>query len=66
MADRSIHDRVAPKLKGRVICDRCGATIDTYADACTADLDDPCPGFLTIEEALGNPTDHLRKGADNG
>lgn len=34
-----------------VICTRCGATLDTYADSCTADLDDACPGFVTIENA---------------
>lgn len=39
-------------LRERVICDRCGATMTTYADACTAMLDDPCPGFEAIETAL--------------
>ena len=39
-------------LGDQVICDRCGATMATYADACTAALDDPCPGFLTIEDAV--------------
>ncbi len=35
------------------ICDRCGATIDTYAEVCTAtDLTDDCPGFVAIEAAL--------------
>jgi hypothetical protein len=33
------------------ICQRCGATLDTFADACTADLTDPCPGFLAIDRA---------------
>lgn len=44
------------------ICDRCGATLYTYTDTCTATLDDPCPGFLAIEagrakarEALPTP-----------
>lgn len=32
-----------------VICTRCGATLDTYADKCSADLSDACPGFQTIE-----------------
>lgn len=36
---------------GRVICDRCGATLETYADKCTADLDARCPGFEAIERA---------------
>lgn len=34
-----------------VICDRCGATLDTFADACTADLADPCPGFMAVDGA---------------
>lgn len=41
---------VIANCKG-VICGRCGATLDTYADKCSADLDDACPGFMTIEEA---------------
>lgn len=40
---------VEGKLGSSVICTRCGATLDTYADACSADLADPCPGFMTIE-----------------
>lgn len=32
-----------------VICDRCGATLETYGERCSAALDDPCPGFLAIE-----------------
>lgn len=39
---------------GRVICDRCGATLWTYAEKCTADLADACPGFQAIERAAGN------------
>lgn len=34
-----------------VICSRCGATLDTYADVCSADLDDACPGFTKIDDA---------------
>lgn len=45
------RNRVESKLGGAVICDRCGATLATYADNCTARLDDACPGFLAIEEA---------------
>ena len=33
------------------ICDRCGATLDTFADQCSAELDDACPGFLVIDAA---------------
>lgn len=32
------------------ICTRCHATLWTYADVCSADLSDPCPGFQRIEE----------------
>ena len=31
------------------ICSRCAATLRSYADNCTAELDEVCPGFLTIE-----------------
>lgn len=46
---------------GSVICDRCGATFAAYSDQCTAALDDPCPGFIAVEKALGNETDYLIK-----
>ena len=36
---------------GREICPRCHATLWTYADACSAELTDPCPGFRAIEVA---------------
>lgn len=38
------------KLGKGVICDQCGATLDTFAEDCDAELDDPCPGFKAIEE----------------
>lgn len=44
-----VHDRVAAALGDETICDRCGATFKTMNDACTADLLDPCPGFLRID-----------------
>lgn len=44
-------ERVAADLGDKVICGRCGATLDTFADQCSADLDDPCPGFVAIDEA---------------
>jgi ribosomal protein L40E len=43
--------RVESKLLGALICERCGATLETYADACTARLDEACPGFMAVEEA---------------
>lgn len=46
------RERVEAKLGWEaVICTRCKATLATYNEACTAALDDPCPGFLTIEAA---------------
>lgn len=36
---------------GRIICDRCGATLASYATQCSTALDDRCPGFLAIERA---------------
>lgn len=38
---------------GRMVdwkCSRCGASSLTMADACTADLAEPCPGFVRTEE----------------
>lgn len=34
-----------------VICIRCRATLGTYAEKCTAELSDQCPGFIVIENA---------------
>lgn len=34
-----------------VICDSCGATLETYASSCQADLSSACPGFIAIEKA---------------
>lgn len=42
---------VEAKLGTGVICDRCHATCDTFADQCSADLSEMCPGFIAIEEA---------------
>lgn len=33
------------------ICDRCGATLKTFSNACTAELSEDCPGFRRIYEA---------------
>lgn len=43
---------VERKLGSTVICSRCGATLETYADVCSADLPDLCPGFVTVQEAI--------------
>jgi hypothetical protein len=40
---------------GRIICDRCGATLATYSDACPAEIGELCPGLLAMEKAeFGN------------
>lgn len=46
---RLVHERVTAILGDEMICDRCGATFKTMNEACTADLLDPCPGFLRID-----------------
>lgn len=42
---------VERSLGDSIICKRCEATLPTFADACTADLQEPCPGFMVIERA---------------
>ena len=44
--------QVRRTLGEMAICDRCGATLASYDRDCSADLDDPCPGFTTVEFAL--------------
>jgi hypothetical protein len=40
---------------GRIICDRCGATLATYADVCSAEIGNPCPRLLAMDKAeFGN------------
>jgi ribosomal protein L40E len=40
---------------GRIICERCGATLATYADACTAENRHLCPGDLAMDKTeFGN------------
>ena len=41
---------VEEKLAGKVICSDCHAKLDTFANKCTADLADICPGFEWIED----------------
>ena len=38
-------------LKDNVICEDCGATLNTYADKCFAPLGFDCHGFKAIEAA---------------
>lgn len=51
-ADRRAIDRAVEAALGggKIICDRCHATLDTFADTCTADLADECPGFTAINQ----------------
>ncbi len=41
-------------LGDSVICPSCKATLATFADACTAGLQEPCCGFIAIEQAKEN------------
>jgi hypothetical protein len=51
-AERERRQRVEKVLgDGRVICDRCHATLATYAEACAAPLAERCPGFEAVEAA---------------
>lgn len=47
-----ISDAAAQKLGDEQICSRCGATLASYADLCNAALDEACPGFERIEQAV--------------
>ena len=49
LADEKAY--VAAKLGTATICTRCGATLATYADKCSADLSEQCEGFHRIEAA---------------
>jgi len=42
---------VERSLGDSVICLNCRATLQTFTDACTADLKEQCSGFLAIEQA---------------
>ena len=42
---------VETSLCGKIICARCQCTVLTFADKCSADLSDSCPGFMAIEAA---------------
>jgi hypothetical protein len=49
------RNRRVAALGAATICDRCQATLATYGTACTAALDDRCPGFMAIEAAKCPP-----------
>lgn len=42
----------------RQICHRCGASVSTYGDKCSADLDDRCEGFETYDRMLSTVYQH--------
>lgn len=50
---RELRERVQQLVRERigagVICSRCGASFVSYADKCTADLDERCPGFNAVD-----------------
>ena len=43
---------VERKLGAGAICSRCGATLASYGEKCSASLAEACPGFVAIENAL--------------
>lgn len=59
----SLGDRAEQIIGKGQICDRCGATLYTYTRACTAMLDDPCPGYLAIEAGMAKARAELEQGS---
>lgn len=47
---QQVGEAVEAALGSETICERCGATVATFSQQCSADLLDQCPGFLRIEE----------------
>lgn len=45
------YARVEAIVGTGVICQRCRATLQSFADDCKADLDDACEGFRTVDAA---------------
>lgn len=50
---RELREQVQLLVRQRigtgVICPRCGATFASYADKCSAPLDERCPGFNAVD-----------------
>jgi hypothetical protein len=46
------REYVKATLAGKCICDKCGCTLDDYAERCAAPLGDPCPGFLAVAAVM--------------
>ncbi|HEY0837013.1 MAG TPA: hypothetical protein VGE72_24090 [Azospirillum sp.] len=49
--DEQVRKAIEGGLSG-VICDRCGATLATYHEACPVPFTGPCPGLHRIEHAV--------------
>ena len=51
-AQRAREEQIATvtrALGSKVICEACGATLETFDRVCSADLDALCDGFVCIE-----------------
>jgi len=48
----SARTKLIARLRNRVICHHCGATITTYARTCSVPLEVRCDGFEAVELAL--------------
>lgn len=46
---------------GRVICEDCGATLETMGDECGAPIAAVCPGFEAIEMAIYGHLENIGK-----
>lgn len=53
---------VAKSLGNATICTLCGATLESFAETCTASLQDLCPGFTAIEQAKDEFAKSSQKG----
>lgn len=53
LSQRLLEERafVERSLGDSIICRDCGATLSTYAERCSSDLQEMCDGFIAIEQA---------------
>lgn len=51
---KKLTEALGALCQEQTICGRCGATLAQYraGKQCSADLADPCPGFMWVEESL--------------
>ena len=47
---RQVNTEVEAAIGNSEICSHCKATLDTFADKCSAPLEVECPGFKRIDE----------------